>query len=240
MLVSTLSKACIPAGFRTQGGSATLVSQYASALQTMLTRPPMRTAPSAFRFHPSVPMPPSCSHALPSSEFDAYSVDFDVGSQPHLTPRYSQGIAALAAAQQSALSHQSQSAFHSALCAHSVSPRLTLCHMRASHTETSAISPAARAVLVSSQSRSAAQPVASAQTQSYMSNSTKPGHVCYGSKAQPRAEGCRKAAAAQCARVDTSHAKVAGDALDGLRHASTAYLAGSTSRVLERMTLVLR
>ncbi len=89
------------AGTSLQGGKATLVSHYAAALQTMLAQslppPPTPTRPQSG--------PPSWDpYHTASSTFSPPDV-FDLGSSPHLTPRYSQGAAALSHQLASASSH---------------------------------------------------------------------------------------------------------------------------------------
>ncbi len=89
------------AGTSLQGGKATLVSHYAAALQTMLAKslPPTPT--------PTRPQsgPPSWDpYHTSSSSFSPPDL-FDLGSNPHLTPRYSQGAVALSHQLASASSH---------------------------------------------------------------------------------------------------------------------------------------
>jgi len=89
------------AGTSLQGGKATLVSHFAAALQTMLAQslppPPTPTRPQS---GPSSRDPYHTS----SSSFSPPDV-FDLGSNPHLTPRYSQGAVALSHQLASASSH---------------------------------------------------------------------------------------------------------------------------------------
>ena len=89
------------AGTSLQGGKATLVSHYAEALQTMLAQslppPPTLTRPQSG--------PPSWDpYHTSSSSFSPPDL-FDLGSKPHLTPRYSQGAVALSHQPASASSH---------------------------------------------------------------------------------------------------------------------------------------
>ncbi|KAL0039067.1 hypothetical protein WJX77_006954 [Trebouxia sp. C0004] len=71
-----------------RGGKATLVSHYAAALQTMLAQSfPPPTTPT--RSQSSLPSWDPDHHTV-SSSFSPPDL-FDLGSNPHLTPRYSQG-----------------------------------------------------------------------------------------------------------------------------------------------------
>ena len=89
------------AGTSLQGGRAILVSHYAAGLQTMLAQSPP-PGPT-----PTWPQsgPPSWDPYYTSSSSFCPPELFDLGSNPHLTPRYSQGAVALSHQLASAPSH---------------------------------------------------------------------------------------------------------------------------------------
>ena len=91
---------CVAAGTSFQDSKATLVSHYAAALQAVLAQslPPPPPRPVSER-----PSWNTCH--TPSSSSDAAATSFDLGSNPHLTPRYSQGVAAFTRQSDSAPSH---------------------------------------------------------------------------------------------------------------------------------------
>lgn len=89
------------AGTSLQGGKAALVSHYAAALQTMLAQSfPPPTTPTRLQSGP----PSWDPYHTSSSSFSPADL-FDLGSNPHLTPRYSQGAVALSHQLASASSH---------------------------------------------------------------------------------------------------------------------------------------
>ena len=89
------------AGTSLQGSKATLVSHYAAALQTMLVQslppPPTPIQPQSGS--------PSWDPYRSSSSNCTHPDVFDLGSNPHLTPRYSQGAVALSHQLALAFSH---------------------------------------------------------------------------------------------------------------------------------------
>ena len=85
----------------------------------MLAQQPTFRAPSQIP-GPCCPCQICCKIPYASPPHSSLA-DFDVGSQPHLTPRYAQGVAAMTTQQETALSLPSQSAFCSLPAYH---PRL--------------------------------------------------------------------------------------------------------------------
>ena len=90
----------LPAGSSTQGGKAALVSHYAAALQTLLAQSQPQPNAQALFSQPKTPLSPQFSSSSRCS-----SLVCDLGSNPHLTPRYTQGIAAYSHSADSASSH---------------------------------------------------------------------------------------------------------------------------------------
>ena len=86
-----------------QGGSATLVSQYAAALHTIAAAQ-QTTCRSFSQLRSLSPLSHFCCGSPCAFPPQASSVEFDVGSQPHLTPRYTQGVLAMTKQHESAVS----------------------------------------------------------------------------------------------------------------------------------------
>ena len=77
-----------------QGACATLVSQYAAALHT-IAAPQQPTCSSSSRLRTLLPLSHFCCDSPCALVHQPPSIEFDVGSQPHLTPRYTQGVLAM-------------------------------------------------------------------------------------------------------------------------------------------------
>ena len=91
-----------------KGGSASLVSHYAAALRTIEAEQPTFRRPS--QLQSLRPLSQSCVASPDALSTQSPFVQFDVGSHPHLTPRYTQGVLAMTQQHESALSRLSQSA----------------------------------------------------------------------------------------------------------------------------------
>ena len=92
-----------------QGCSATLVSQYAAALHT-IAAPQQPTCKSSSQLHSLSPLSHFCCGSPCELPPQASTVEFDVGAQPHLTPRYTQGVLAMTKQHESAVNLLSDSA----------------------------------------------------------------------------------------------------------------------------------
>ena len=83
------------------GGNASLVSQYAAALHTIAAAHQL-TGPA--QLHSLSPLSHFCCGRPCALPPQSSSVEFDIGMQPHLTPRYTQGVLAMTKQHESAVS----------------------------------------------------------------------------------------------------------------------------------------
>lgn len=184
--------------------------------------------------------PPSGPHGPSSALLDA-SVDFDIGTHPHLTPRYSQGVAALSRRSRSALAQPSQSAvsqlpsFHSGLLCRQ--PR----HLQAQlgHLGMSSQHCTAQSSLVTRNLRPAKR---AGRVKSQSAECTNARACCVNcTRAEAPSTEVTKRPTAFQHLGEGRHRVCEGSSLGlGLQQGGKAHLAGSTSRALDRMALTLR